>query len=242
MTIVEQIHQEIDSAHAKLLDTTDQYSKAIKLAAIGFKQVPVVREYELYETVQYYHNTYPFLKFLTENELKRICDKYNLVIHPIENYIGDVPEKNADEILNAQELKATDEPEDVKYAELTKDNTFFLTSGNSTWSGIWGSEWYKIPKRIDGMHFSSIYHANDYLNDLGFTCKYLVGKVVNVTESRTGLFICAPKEMFKGKNNKISRAEAKDPIVFRYVRGGVQVLSKWGLEANDPSMINPKMN
>lgn len=27
--------------------------------------------------------------------------------------------------------------------------------------------------------------------------------------------------------------EVKDPIVFRYVNGGIQVITKWGIEAED---------
>jgi hypothetical protein len=33
-----------------------------------------------------------------------------------------------------------------------------------------------------------------------------------------------------------------DPIVFRFVRGGVLIISKWGLEAEDESLIIPEMN
>lgn len=60
-----------------------------------------------------------------------------------------------------------------------------------------------------------------------------------------GLFIAAPKSHFDlqglekhGKRGWL-RPEPKDPIVFRYVNGGIQVLTKWGPEAEDPMLTNP---
>jgi hypothetical protein len=68
---------------------------------------------------------------------------------------------------------------------------------------------------------------------------------------RTSLFIAAPKSHFNldglKKKNKFgffnfTIFEVKDPIVFRYCRGGVQVLSKWGDETNDKLLLNEKLN
>lgn len=68
--------------------------------------------------------------------------------------------------------------------------------------------------------------------------------------NRTGLFIAAPQSHFNTEGLKkkglgffqVFETEIKDPIVFRYVRGGIQVLTKWGLEANDPDLVVPKLN
>ena len=66
---------------------------------------------------------------------------------------------------------------------------------------------------------------------------------------RTGLFIAAPKSHFNldglKKTSKFSFnlvTIQKDPIVFRYCRGGIQVITKWGLEAGDESLVNPVIN
>ena len=74
----------------------------------------------------------------------------------------------------------------------------------------------------------------------------LTGDTIIHTKPRKGLFIAAPKEHYdlsefkkkkEGKRfyNRTSVVE-KDPIVFRYVQGGVQILSKWGKEGNDPAL------
>ena len=64
------------------------------------------------------------------------------------------------------------------------------------------------------------------------------------------MFITAPKSHFDLKDLKskglgffdITITEVKDPIVFRYVKGGIQVLSKWGLEASDATLQNEILN
>jgi hypothetical protein len=68
--------------------------------------------------------------------------------------------------------------------------------------------------------------------------------------NREGLFIAAPKEHFdltglnqEGKGfYKTTTITVKDPVVFRYVKGGVQVLAKWGLEADDPALQHEILN
>jgi hypothetical protein len=75
--------------------------------------------------------------------------------------------------------------------------------------------------------------------------KAFIADAIETTYDRTGLFIAAPKEHFDLSeltfDEKKGFYEAKvrvikDPIVFRYVKGGIQVLSKWGLEAEDPAL------
>ena len=70
------------------------------------------------------------------------------------------------------------------------------------------------------------------------------------TIDHSGLFIAAPKSHFdlkeldqNGKGFfKTTKQEIKDPIVFRYVKGGIQVLSKWGLEAEDEMLQQEILN
>ena len=68
--------------------------------------------------------------------------------------------------------------------------------------------------------------------------------------SKEGLYIAAPRSHFdlKGLEQKglgwhsMRIIEPKDPIVFRYCRGGIQVLTKWGLEAQDEALTNETLN
>ena len=77
-------------------------------------------------------------------------------------------------------------------------------------------------------------------------------EITTIIYDKEGLYICAPKSHFDLKELtktgqysylKTEKYTVKDdPIVFRYCRGGIQVLSKWGLEANDSKLIVPLSN
>lgn len=261
--LIAEIHNEFDTAQERLLNDaleiisknkSDGHNLANRLIKAGFTKNRAVIDYgtkseslsiglEQAKLIEYYKLNYPFLKFLDESELKRICKKYSLTIGPVENFVGDVPDKNLTEIENAQQLKQADFPVNLDYCLLRRDYSFCLTGAGSSWYSIWNSEFWRIPTRIDGHHFTSECDASNWLRrNMGFKKEYPVSSVRNFTEDRQGLFICAPASQFVGKNERISFIEIKDPIVFRYVRGGIQVITKWGLEANDPTLVVDKLN
>lgn len=244
-------------------ETTRIEEVATRLKSIGFTSTPTAKSgerllndkksnasrikqtREAAELITYYKFTYPFLKFITEDELNRICDKYSLIHAPVQNYIQDVPEKNLREIENAQVLK----PEDtspVKYRLVV--------------SRYWNTVPKEIKSIIDaGVYFSSNHYFvdSDVLKAVrehgykGSYGSYIFHNAELETADKSGLFIAAPSSHFNltGLSNKskhgyfnVFKTEIKDPIVFRYVRGGIQILSKWGLEASDPSLVVEKLN
>jgi len=269
--VVKAIHREIDAAEDKLLQEAKAIiagyavnDKAKRLMALGFKRAKVVQQdiekfnvvhesMELAKLIEYYKVNYPFQKFITEAEMDRICKKYGLIHAPVHAYKKDVPEKNLREIEQAKPLKHQDKAGNVIWCELQRDNSFFLFSGSGgNWCGLWGSEWYRIPKRIEGKHFNSKYAADEYLRkNFGFKTTYLLDGITNCIGSRQGLFVAAPKSHFDLKALKqhgkyghlsFSIVEPKDPIVFRYCKGGIQVLSKWGIEGEDEALTNEILN
>ena len=125
--LIAEIHSEFDTAQERLLQEANKILStktnlpdiADRLSKVGFTNTPtakkgievkkqLVTSQEQAELINYYKNTYPFLKFLTEDELNRICDKYNLIHAPVGNYINEVPEKNLRDIETAQGLKEQD--------------------------------------------------------------------------------------------------------------------------------------
>jgi hypothetical protein len=48
--------------------------------------------------VSNFKSIYPFHKFIYYSQLIPICEKYNLVLGPVNQYIGNIPEKNVKEI------------------------------------------------------------------------------------------------------------------------------------------------
>jgi len=231
----------------------------LRLQKIGFVNSPIALQSQAISTekhatklaivktesdanlIQMYKNVYPFLKFLTVDELNRICKKYGLVYAPVKNYIKDVPEKNIKMIEDAQPLHSSSMQRSKHYVTITK---FWHSCPNEVQSYLKG----KIESPTG---YTSESEIKRLLINAGYTGDYngwIYNDVEVVTEHFDGLFICAPKSHFDltglSENGvfgflNITKQEVKDPIVFRYCNGGVQVLSKWGLEASDEALLNP---
>lgn len=255
-TLLESIH---------ISDIGKQEQIADRLTRIGFENVPVVKQIsslkkereekgmqlvktkEDAELIEYYKQNYPFLKFLTEHELDKICKKYNLVYAPVKNYIESVPEKNLEEIEGAQELKRSDAPSDVFYTKVKYPivDALEISSAKAKMLGL--------PTVIHGFKSSHFGDIDRYLKEHFPSVRnraYICSGGECIKIDKQGLFICAPRHHFNTNGLKkkglgffdFTVTKIEDPIVFRYVRGGIQVLSKWGLEASDPALVNPINN
>lgn len=261
--IVKQIHNDIDTAQDRLLERaktiisensikTSILDRVSRLKRLGFtgtaEVVETDKKIELIEMneqeaklIQHYKKNYIDLKFLTIKEFNSICDKYHLIYAPVSNYTKDVPEENLIEIESVKPLKKDDSYDTIyKYilsyqsyvpieARNWIDNHMFLNPENTD---------RKI-KEICPIKFSG-----EFVYGLsGFS---------SIKINPTELFIAAPKYHFnldnlrydniKGYYDSRNVVEPKDPIVFRYVKGGIQVLSKWGIEALDQKLNISNIN
>jgi hypothetical protein len=197
---------------------------------------------EEFDQILYYRNKYPFLKFITDDQLNGICRKYNLVYSQVSNYIGEVPDKNLKEIEDAR-IDKWDFVEET-YIVRMKDDQMIKTR-------VIGRGRYLAENR-------GVYPFSGLAEESGFKYPYsYTDKRCTEDDSKKGLFIAADKSLFKLKGleksksgfgffNKLKTKEVvyinPDPIVFRYVKGGVLVISKWGEEANDPTLTVPELN
>ena len=218
------------------------------------KDLIINMESKMAEGIRYYARTYPFLKFLPVSELDRICDKYGLVYAPVKHYKMPVPDKNLKEIENVQSLKSLDVQPDVitrtyydkSYGEGRKwgyNRIKEILGGNS----FTDDEIRELAKKYGiSLRWNS---TSDFFWQVGRKLlsedEQCITKEVVETSSRSGLFIAAPKDHFDLTGLTFDKKKGyfqttiqikKDPIVFRYVKGGIQVLSKWGLEADDPAL------
>ncbi len=235
--------------------------KAERLEKIGFGSAEAVQEYnrvkdqeeeryfkilrakERAELIKYYKQNYPFQKFITEEELDRLCVKYNLIHAPVANYIKQVPEKNLKEIENAKQLDEKDDGGQL-YNYIYK-------------SGASAKEFKSFCNKLGGLPFTkhqideikNKYGIGGHMEDLIYhlSPKLIKKTILSDLEEidRRGLFIAAPEGHFnlkgiskKSKFGFFKTTIKKDPIVFRYVKGGIQVLTKWGLEAQDELLTN----
>ena len=209
------------------------------------------------ELIEYYKQNYPFQKFITETELDRICDKYKLIYAPISNYIKDVPEKNISEIESCTDLNQKDCIETTYKVIKTNNEADFLKLLNHLGKNtpeFTNTEVLEIAKNngrrgaLDWIFDQSTYMV---FHDIKEKLKLRFSIEKYETIYKQGLFIAAPISNFNLEGLKkhkkfgflqISVTEIKDPVVFRYCRGGIQVLSKWGLEGQDESLTNEKLN
>jgi hypothetical protein len=293
--IIEQIHNEFDTAGDRLLAHSEKLlselkiptqtkveKKSERLKLLGFTKTEDVSFAEKLtesnkkifnkisvnkdqaELIKYYKRKYPFQKFLTIAELDRICEKWGLIYAPVSSYIKTVPEKNLSDIENAKKLCEKDIDNNV--------DTFIYTCRYQNYRS---EEFIKTCKHIGFGDFSEknltltlssseLKKAKALLNDVihrelvnekpeDLTYYISVELVFGhgfsdltiETELREGLFIAAPKSHFDVEDlNKTSKfgfsqvfkTEIKDPIVFRYCKGGIQVLTMWGDENFDPNL------
>lgn len=248
---VKQTHQQILESYKKFeslgftnTPTAKKLKQGIDELSVEAKGLSLV-EQEV-EDILYYKRTYPFLKFLTEKELDRICNKYGLSYAPVDRYIKEVPEKNLQEVLGAQELKFDDKAHDI--AKVNYFSSVSLSSSVREFKETFPDGLVPLRPGLKRGNFKLCYNGVSYFFFRIYNSNGMEVDTLHVSEyevvGRTGLFIAAPKEEFDltGLEEKglgffpSKKVEIKDPVVFRYVRGGVQVLSKWGPEAMDPAL------
>lgn len=171
---------------------------------------------QLIKAINYFSFKYPNYKFITEDSVKKICEKYKLVYSEVNNYIGEVPDLNIQHMLD---FKISNEDKVYLKTESYHGKVFnreFIT--------------YKDYEQRGKHGFSS-------------------GWVTRTIE--LPMEICAPLKDFdtRGmeiKDKKLSKIEVLDPIVLQPVMFENQkyylIVTAWGPEASDESVVNQKMN
>jgi hypothetical protein len=291
--LIAEIHNEFDTAQDRLLQEAETViaaarpkknakvieDKADRLRKLGFIRTQDVEHHnkvldgrikvevtkDFADRIKHYQFRYPFQKFLTEDELNRICEKYKLIYAPVNAYIKTVPNKNLLDIENARPL----DEEDSYTTLYTYKNTYascqpvfdkFVARYGDTFtladiiriSTEVGLSKHIIKafgeyKKLEDFTYHVTTNDKEYYLDHAFGTLQIVDK--------TGLFIAAPpshfdEEVLKSYNRNEHGfhhvIEIKDPIVFRYCTGGLQVLTMWGDENFDPNheptLINPINN
>lgn len=253
---VQQIHHEFHSAADNLLleaksiieeARTKNVTKINRLELLGFKQAAQVTELkplqkkadlskEQLESLAYYQREYPFNKFITEEQVKIICHKYNLVCGEVSRFKGFVPEKNLSDI--------------EKFKLKHKDNCLITSVGSFDNLEIrLKGEYYHIYKKDEKDEYNYGYQANFenptrfYGSDSkAFRVTGISAKSFEVYNNQ--LQICAPvKDMdITGleltEGYKLTKKHIPDPVVLQPVKNGYLIITAWGDEASDELVVN----
>lgn len=209
------------------------------------------------DTIKELKQKYPFEKFITVDELNRICKKYNLIYAPVTKYIRDVPEKNVLEMKRVKPLDIKDR--DVTKFKVVKFEFFdratseykrFIKNNLLTKEFVYKKDGWG---RVDMMGVYN-YILENFTGDVGSRSAYRDIKIQIIDKS--GLFISAPKTHFDlSKLSKqtdfgyfdVKTVEIKDPVVFEFCKNDIcRIITKWGTDDDqsylDSSLINEIMN
>lgn len=254
-TIVDEIHNEFFTAGENILAEapcllkeleTKDLAKGKRLAAIGFGKtreavVAIETENKLATTkeiadlVMYYRINYPNNKFITEEQVKQICEKYGLVCGNTSAYKGFVPEKKL-ELIEAFKVKEKDFPfacllDRAGNVKKVLNKSDFIETN---------SEFFKTRMSKGGEGFFTS-NANGVAH-LGYDTTNLYGGASRVMPFDDSFKICAPlKDMEVSSRQKVvgyKIQDIPDPVVLQPVRGGYLVVACWGDEASDEIVVN----
>ncbi len=255
--IIDEIHDtfytEVDRllSEAKIsmsLETDKQelIDKCVRLKALGFTNTKEVKEAEveidrlnnlqrenaikaeLIEAINYFSVKYPIYKFITEDSVKKICDKYGLVYGEIGNYVGTVPD------ANLKQMEEFSVKEEDACGEIV--DTYYYRDGDTSTS-LFG--YYPVSelesKRIEFYKSEVRYGGSSKIRSF----------------DKCPLEIAAPLKDFDMTNMKIdgykvSKIEIPDPVVLKPVafknKKYYLIVTAWGQEASDELVINHKNN
>lgn len=251
--IIEEIHEsfytEVDRllASAKIANSLDTdkeelIQKCKRLKVLGFTNTKEVKEAEvelkrlsilqaeneakktLIEAINYFSFKYPNYKFITEESVKKICRKYNLIYGAIDRYTGTVPDKNLKQM------------EDFKVLE---DDECFVHK--ISYIGM-----------RDYVHIEHITHSQyKAKQERQLLDTHRIALRYHDINMKSPLEIAAPLKDFNMdgmeiKDFKISKIEIPDPVVLKPVIFAGQkhylIVTAWGIEAGDELVVNPIHN
>lgn len=233
---------------AKPLDTEmqDLIDKSKKLEALGFTKTAEVVEAEieiwrlqeihfqnernsvLVEAINYFSFKYPQYKFITEESVKIICQKYNLVYAEVNRYIGNVPDKNVQNMIDFK-INNEDECHCKLYSR-------FLFSGESM-----RLDGYLSTKEIETIREEISKYDSIRINT--YESPY--------TYQKCPLEIAAPVSDFNLEGKEIKDFKLTDihipdpvvlcPVIFKGTKHYL-IVTAWGLEGADELVVNQRNN
>lgn len=285
----EQIHKDFYGAEERLYveaiglskgSLVNSSSKADRLKKIGFGKAKPIKDDQILQekrkisghivnVIEYFRTYYPHNKFITEAEVKILCEKYGLLLGDASSYTGDMPENN---LVDIEKFKLRKEDwREVQTTWVGSGQTFWVDGlpSPATVSGL--VKYFEPSRRQEfdeyGQYFQKPRQSgrqqaqqefmstreilNQYLREYP---KYVAGidpyqKEEPKKEYEQPAFkICAPKQDFDTRGFIVQDGHklVYDPIVLQSVsKEGIEgylIVTAWGDEASDENVVNQKMN
>lgn len=274
---IEQVHHEFEIAAELLyeeavailtnnkINNPDKINRLKNLGFCAVKEVVEVKEKEektkmskeTIELIQSYRVKYPMNKFITQQQVDTICQKYGLVWGPISKFTGFVPEAN----LNAIERFAS--KYQFKTAMISRNssmrdgmiiemkNVEIIKPGEKDKRGIASVGYgYIVLTFADG---STLELQQDRRNWDGINFYGTPTNNVRITSKFDFVYLCLTSLQIAGpqkdfdmngmtvKNFQVVK-QVPDPVVLQPVQGGFLIVTAWGDEASDPIVMHELNN
>lgn len=170
---------------------------------------------ELADTINYFSFKYPNYKFITENAVIGLCEKYNLIYGTIDKFIGHVPDKN---LKQMEDFKI--DPIDEAAIEVDSYSPWG-TRGNMHYvhqQSIVRSKEAFDGTRINPAPLEICAPASDFdMNRMEVKGRRLVDKI------------------------EVPDPVVLQPVMYNNVKHYL-IVTAWGIEAEDELVVNQKMN
>lgn len=260
--IVEQIHSDFHTAEARLITVAEQLvhkkdkilEKQKRASLLGFSSshkrvVEKVNEVdEVKRRIDYYREKYPLNKFITHEEVKRLCKKWGLVLGDAHLFIGEIPERNLQEIEKFN-LKKEDWVFGEGSVRSRIDDFEVRMEPRMSWDGrvfeqevtVRGVRSFAQLRELEREVWGMMAGEPRGLRD-----DWSPGSRREV--SKPAFKIVAPEKDFETTgymiqdNELVEQPPVYDPIVLQPVKGGYLIITAWGPEASDELVINQIFN
>lgn len=185
------------------------------LKKIGFGGSETTRSYKTAGLIEKYESAYSKrYKFITEDQIDAICEKFDLYVRDLIYFEGKIPDKNVVDLMNCW-VDPIHVFEDINWV---KKN---ITRGFEFWYNAFG-----VP----------MINVRDCKNHLSIIAnKSMFSKQALYDQRRF------PRIFVKDEKPAQSQVEL-DPIVLCKVEGGYLILTAWGDESNDELVANHNFN
>ncbi len=254
---IEAIHKRFDIAGERLLmqakriianSKSPNTDKVERLKALGFGATKPIKElqerekaqseaHEIIEAVEYFRTYYPSYKFISIKQIQSISKKYGLLYGDSKNYLGDIPDKNLEEIeaFKLREEDYYEEPKSIWESLLSPLNM----------GSFYERYFYGINPAVTEPQTQGLIPTvtSDRVMSLGMSL-LAEEKTKEPKKAKPPFKICAPKKEFNtaGYEVKDGFKLVYDPIViqpvkYKTIEGGL-IISKWGLEGKDEMLVN----
>lgn len=211
------------------------------------------------ELTKYFAQHYPQNKFITDEQLEKICLRYNLIIGEPADYKGDIPQRCIKEIANFK-LMERDEFILSKSSGRRSSYLYYATDPEKSNTDVSVKRFLELIDKIisetsenwlkTSLNFLRTEIENGRSMYTGSSDHYnlICGNISDTTgTNKNFLKVVAPITMMDITNKRVDEKnrlvnDVKDPIVLCPVKGGNLIISLWGAESEIEELKNPNLN